>query len=98
MSDKKTVVVNNPSSGSTLRKNTSNIGNDDSLVFGKRNYIFMGLGIILIALGFIFMAGGHMPSPEVWDESLIYSPRRTVIAPMLILAGLILEIIAIFRK
>ena len=39
-----------------------------------------------------------MPSPDVWDENLIYSPRRIILAPALILLGLIVEIIAIFKK
>jgi len=39
-----------------------------------------------------------MPSPEVWDESLIYSGRRITLAPMVILAGLIVNVYAIFVK
>jgi len=39
-----------------------------------------------------------MPSPDVWDESLIYSTRRITIAPMFILAGLIVSVYAIFVK
>jgi hypothetical protein len=34
----------------------------------------------------------------VWDETIIYSPVRMVIAPIFILAGLIIEVFAIFRK
>ena len=70
----------------------------DSLTFGKRNYYFMLGGLALIFLGLILMSGGHMPSPDVWDESLIYSTRRILIAPILILAGLALQIVAIFTK
>jgi len=44
------------------------------------------------------MSGGHMPSPDVWDESLIYSPIRITVAPMLILAGLIVNVYAVFVK
>jgi hypothetical protein len=44
------------------------------------------------------MSGGNMPSPDVWDETIIYSPVRMVIAPIFILAGLIIEVFAIFRK
>ena len=43
------------------------------LTFGKRNYYFILGGLALIFLGLILMSGGHMPSPDVWDESLIYS-------------------------
>ena len=70
----------------------------EPLLFGKQNYILMGIGLGLITLGLILMSGGGMPSPDVWDESIIYGFRRTVLAPFLILAGLIVEIFAIFKK
>jgi hypothetical protein len=44
------------------------------------------------------MSGGAMPSPDVWDESIIYSPMRIVVAPILILIGLGVEVYAIFVK
>ncbi|MBK8633788.1 MAG: DUF3098 domain-containing protein [Saprospiraceae bacterium] len=55
-------------------------------------------GVGLMALGFALMAGGHMPSPDVWDPDLIYSFRRTVLAPICILSGLGLQVVAIFAK
>jgi len=68
------------------------------LIFNKQNYLWMGVGVGLIALGLLLMVGGAMPSPDVWDDSLIYSWRRTVLAPFLILLGLLVEIYAIFKK
>ena len=67
------------------------------LIFERQNYILMAAGFGLVLLGMLMMMGGSMPSPDVWDESIIYSTRITVIAPILILAGLILEIYAIFK-
>jgi hypothetical protein len=58
----------------------------------------MGGGVLLVAIGLVLMSGGKMPSPDVWDESIIYSPVRMVIAPIFILAGLIVDVFAIFRK
>lgn len=58
--------------------------------------VLVGLG--LIAIGLFLMSGGHMPSPEVWDESIIYSFRRTVLAPAFIIAGLAVEVYAIFKN
>lgn len=69
-----------------------------TLIFKKENFMLMGGGLVLIILGLVLMAGGSMPSPDVWDESLIYSPRRITLAPIVILAGLIVEIVAIFKK
>ncbi|MBK8700778.1 MAG: DUF3098 domain-containing protein [Saprospiraceae bacterium] len=68
------------------------------LTFGKKNYYYILGGLALIIIGLFLMAGGHMPSPDVWDESLIYSTRRTLIAPIFILAGLGLQVVAIFSK
>lgn len=67
------------------------------LIFGRQNYILMGIGLALVALGLLLMSGGHMPSPDVWEPERIYSFRRTVLAPLLILAGLGVEIVAIFK-
>jgi len=68
------------------------------MLFNKNNFIWMGGGVLLVAIGLVLMSGGKMPSPDVWDESIIYSPVRMVVAPIFILAGLIIEVFAIFRK
>ena len=69
----------------------------EPLIFGKQNYIYMAAGALLIALGLILMSGGSMPDPNTWDTDIIYGFRRTVLAPILIIAGLVVEIIAIFK-
>jgi hypothetical protein len=71
---------------------------NDTLVFGRENYKWMLIGIAIMAVGFICMSGGGMPNPDVWDESIIYSPMRIVVAPILILIGLGVEVYAIFKK
>jgi hypothetical protein len=60
--------------------------------------MWMLIGVVIMAVGFILMSGGSMPSPDVWDESIIYSSTRTIIAPILILAGLVVEVYAIFKR
>lgn len=68
------------------------------LLFNRQNYVFIAAGCGLIAIGLILMLGGKMEDPNVWDESVIYSARRTVLAPLFILAGLAMEIYAIFKR
>lgn len=68
------------------------------LIFDKSNYMLMLVGLALIGLGLVLMSGGAMPDPNTWDESIIYSHRRTLLAPVAILLGLIVEIVAIFRN
>jgi hypothetical protein len=68
------------------------------LIFDRQNYMWILAGVGLMALGMLLMAGGKMPSPDVWDENLIYSWRRTVLAPFIILVGIGVEVYAIFKK
>jgi len=86
----------------TLKATTSSLNKGDStssqFLFGRKNFMFMFIGLGLIALGMLLMSGGSMPSPDVWDEDIIYSTRRTLIAPIVILAGLAMQIYAIFVK
>lgn len=69
-----------------------------AFIFNRNNYLLMIGGIALMALGFILMLGGNMPNPDVWEPDRIYSFRRITLAPILILAGLGLEVFAIFKK
>jgi hypothetical protein len=63
-------------------------------LFGKRNYIIMLVGLFVIALGFVFMAGGGSDDPTVFNEE-IYNWQRIRLAPTLIIIGLGIEIYAI---
>lgn len=63
-------------------------------VFGKKNYIFMAIGIAVIAFGFILMAGGGSDDPNVFNPE-IYSFRRIRLAPMIVLIGFGIEVYAI---
>ena len=75
---------------------TSN--SDGELLFTKQSYTWMIAGIVVIALGMLLMVGGKMPDENTWDPNIIYSTRTTLIAPIVILIGLIIEIYAIFKK
>ncbi|MEN0004029.1 MAG: DUF3098 domain-containing protein [Bacteroidota bacterium] len=75
----------------------SAVKEQEPLPMGRDNYLLMALGVLFIVIGMFLMAGGKMPSPDVWDDSIIYSFRRTVLAPIFILAGLGIEIYAIFK-
>ncbi|WP_299678708.1 DUF3098 domain-containing protein [uncultured Tenacibaculum sp.] len=66
-------------------------------LFGKRNYKIMLIGLAVIALGFILMAGGGSDDPNVFNEEL-YSWRRIRLAPTLVIIGLGIEIYAILAN
>ncbi len=67
-------------------------------LFGKQNLLWMLIGAIVIVLGFLLMAGGKSEDPTVFNEAEVYSTTRITIAPLLIVAGLIIEIYAIMKK
>jgi Protein of unknown function (DUF3098) len=72
--------------------------NNTPSIFSKENYTWMLIGIIVIAIGMFLMAGGSSDDPGVFRKEEVYSTTRITIAPLLILAGLVLEIYAIFKK
>lgn len=63
-------------------------------IFQQKNYLFMFIGIALIALGFILMSGGGSDDPNVFSED-IFNFRRIRLAPTLVLIGLGIEVYAI---
>ncbi len=67
-------------------------------LFGKENYRWMIIGLAVIVLGLLLMIGGKSADPNVFDPKEVYSFRRITVAPILILAGLVLEIVGIFKK
>lgn len=80
------------------RKTTTKTATVDDLLFTKVNYQWMIGGLVVIFIGLLLMSGGGMEDASVWDDSAIYGFRRTVLAPFLVLAGLVIEIFAIFKK
>jgi hypothetical protein len=67
-------------------------------LFDKENFTWMLIGVAILILGFVLMAGGGSDDPNVFDPSQVYSPRRITIAPIIILLGIVVEIYAIFRQ
>jgi len=66
-------------------------------VFDKINYLWMLGGLVVMIIGFLLMSGGRSTDPNVFDPNEVYSTTRITIAPILILAGLVILIVAIFR-
>lgn len=67
------------------------------LLFKKKNYILMLIGLAFITTGFILMSGGGSKDPEVFNEA-IYNARRIKVAPTLVIIGFAIEIYAIMAK
>ena len=81
-----------------VRKEKTNPAKEKQELFDKQNYLFMLIGLIVLAVGFFLMAGGKSADPKVFDAKEVYSTTRITIAPIMIIAGFIIEIFAIMKK
>jgi hypothetical protein len=81
---------------STSKKNTP--ASKPNPLFGKTNYTWMLAGIVVMAIGFVLMAGGKSADPTKFNDDDIYSTTRITVAPLLIVAGFVIEIFAIMKK
>jgi hypothetical protein len=88
----KTVTTKAPESPKKVEETSRPV-----FAFGKENYILMLAGVCFIILGFILMTGGGSNDPNVFNQEM-FSPRRITVAPILILVGFGIEIVAIMKR
>ena len=82
----------------TTKTKTPEVTDEQKVMpFGKQNYILVLIGIALLALGFILMLGGGSNDPDVFNEQM-FNFRRITLSTILILAGFVVEIVAIFWR
>jgi hypothetical protein len=55
-------------------------------------------GLVVLAIGFFLMAGGKSADPKIFNDNDVYSTTRITIAPLMIIAGFVIEIFAIMKK
>lgn len=67
-------------------------------LFGKENYLWIIIGVVVMIIGLFLMAGGKSDDPNVFRKQDVYSTTRITIAPIVILIGLGIEVYAIFKK
>ena len=69
----------------------------EGFALGLANYKLLAIGLAIIILGFVLMAGGGSEDPHVFDES-IYDFRHITLAPIVVLIGFGFEVYAIMKK
>jgi hypothetical protein len=79
-----------------MTKNKDN--NNSGFALGTINYILLIIGLVIIVVGFILMIGGKSDDPKIFNEDELFSDRRIVIAPVIVLFGFMFEIWAIMKK
>ena len=95
---KKKPTISKPGPTPVTRRSNARSQPSFPLLLDKKNYLLIAISCGVIGFGLILMLGGGMKDPNVWDESVIYSFRRITLAPIVILAGLVLAGYAIFKK
>jgi hypothetical protein len=69
-----------------------------STLFGKANLQLMAVGAVVMIIGLFLLSGGKSNDPTVFSDNEVYSTTRITIAPILIILGFIIEVIAIMKK
>jgi hypothetical protein len=82
----------------TATKKAVSTNSNLQALFGKKNFIIMGVGLALMALGYFLMIGGGTDNPSVFNKEELYSSTRITVAPILILLGIAVNIYAILAK
>ena len=54
-------------------------------------------GLVVLASGFLLLSGGGSSDPNVFNYAM-FDWQRLVAAPIVIVAGIVLEVIAIMKK
>ena len=67
---------------------------DPKMAITPKGFKYLLIGLIVIISGFVLMMGGNSGDPQVFSED-IFDFRRMVAAPIVIILGIVIEIIAI---
>ncbi len=59
--------------------------------------MWLVIGLAVIIFGFVLMSGGGNHTVTEFDES-IFSFRRITLAPIVVIAGFVIEIFAIMKR
>lgn len=69
----------------------------DKMPMTKKSVRLLLAGLIVMAAGYVLLAGGGVKDPEVFNYAM-FDFRRLVAAPVVIVAGIVVTAVAIIRK
>lgn len=72
--------------------------NVKTLPLSKRNYILIGISILICIIGYALMSGGANDNPNEFNPEELYSFRRITLSVITVLIGHTLMIYAIMSK
>ena len=95
--NKKQPVIRQTVTKAPVTPSTKKVESSLDFAFGTFNYILLAIGIVLLGLGYILLSGGGSDDPNVFNPAM-FDSRRLVVAPILIVLGLVVEICAIMFR
>jgi hypothetical protein len=69
----------------------------DGFAMGKGQFVRLGLGILLLVVGYLLMSGGKSEDPDVFNPE-IFNNRRLIVAPIVVLMGYAAVFHAILKR
>jgi uncharacterized membrane protein len=66
--------------------------------FGKENYRILIIGVVIIVIGYLLMIGGGSDNPNQFHADEIFSTRRIIVSPIVILTGFVVVLFGIMKK
>jgi len=71
--------------------------NDKKMAVTAGGLKLMIAGLLVMGAGFLLLAGGGSDDPQVFNYAM-FDFRRLVAAPIVIVAGIVVEVVAIMRR
>ena len=68
--------------------------NNPKMAMTPKGLKYLFIGLIVMVSGYILMSGGGTKDPEIFNQSM-FDFRRMVAAPLVIIMGIVIEIVAI---
>lgn len=68
--------------------------NNDKMALTPIGFVLLIAGLLIMVLGYVLMTGGGSDDPNVFNNAM-FDARRLVVAPVTIVLGVVVEIVAI---
>ena len=69
---------------------------NEKMAITPKGLKYLLIGLIVMVSGYILMSGGGSDDPQVFNYAM-FDFRRMVVAPVVIILGIIIEIVAIMK-
>jgi hypothetical protein len=74
----------------------NNVNENGKMAMTAKGIRLLLAGLVVIVSGYILMMGGGSDDPQVFNYAM-FDFRRLVAAPIVIIAGLVIEVVAIMK-